>query len=482
MLILVGGSLGLAGFDAGRRIATRQTGLAEMPVLLLCGAIIGGAFGAIAGWLSAPAVRTYLAWRIWVDEDGFKAITATMPFFVLMFTLLLVPIFAMEGRRIADVWLETKISGARARRLFGLATNLLIALMAAFVGIEFGFDLGSQLAISSFDIFPPLAGEGTNLRWFYILSEATIASLCAFPLAIGGYALGRWPRFALALIGLRLGMHMGELSASRVYDFYNGRVNSFDELLQYYGNGRLVLSCLWGALLAIAGYWSARSVIVACTAAGFAVAAALGAWIGFRIQAFYFNDLEWRVLEEVLFFLLGGLGALAGREVGRWIVALRAGSLRRPTAGEWRTLVAGVLLRIAIAAVGLWLGAEAGYWIALLWDEYASPAPFAYGEVALAWIVAGCAIGGALAVLGYRAGHRAPVAAAFLGALLAFAVAPHLAPLQEHLYWGPFPSSDVHAEFWRRALLVTGMLAAALCVLGYLLARWLRPRATTAAV
>jgi MFS family permease len=234
--------------------------------------------------------------------------------------------------------------------------------------------------------------------------------------------------------------------------------------------------------LAAVAYWCARSLTIACMAAGFAVAAAVGAWIGFSIQAFYYNDLEWRVLEEVMFFLLGGLGALAGRELGRWIAALRAGSLRQPSASEWRTLVAGVLLRIAIAAVGLWLGAEAGYWIALLWDEYASPAPFAYGEVALAWIVAGCAVGGALAVLGYREGHRAPVAAAFLGALLGFVVAPHLAPVQEHLYWGPFPSSDVHAELWRRSLLVTGMLAAGLGMLGYLLARWLRPRAEAAAV
>ena len=145
-------------------------------------------------------------------------------------------------------------------------------------------------------------------------------------------------------------------------------------------------------------------------------------------------------------------------------------------------MLSGSLLRIAMAGVGLWLGAEAGYWVALLWDEYVIAAPFAYGEIALAWIVAGCAIGGALAVLGYRAGHRAPVAAAFLGALLAFALGPHWSPMQEHLHWGPFPSSDVHAELWRRSLLVTGMLAAGLGVLGYLLARWLRPRAKSPAV
>ena len=86
-------------------------------------------------------------------------------------------------------------------------------------------------------------------------------------------------------------------------------------------------------------------------------------------------------------------------------------------------------------------------------------------------------MGGALAILGYRYGHHAPTAAVFMGTLLALALAPDWAPMQEHHYWGPFPSSDVHAEAWPRSLLVTVTLATALSLLGYVGVGWLNGRA-----
>jgi hypothetical protein len=265
--------------------------------------------------------------------------------------------------------------------------------------------------------------------------------------------------------------------APRVADLYWGGYTSSDQVAVVWWVSDLIsIGILVPCFVAVA-YWSARSLIVACTTAGFASGAALGAWIGFEIQAFYYNDLEWRALEEVLFFLLGGFGALAGRELGRWVAELRAGLCPLPSGRDWPLLLSGALLRITLAAIGLWLGVEIGYWLALLWDEYASPAPFAYDAIALAWIASGCAIGGALALLGYRFGGRPPVAVVLLGALLAFAIAPHLAPMQEHLYWGPFPSSDVHAGLWRRSLLVTGALAAALSLLGNVGVGWLHGRA-----
>lgn len=362
-----------------------------------------------------------------------------------------------------------------------MLARALVRVAAAALGLRLGFEAGWWTALlwDNWGSTAQFAGEAhVEFSNIWIIT----GSLWGGALGLLGFQVGyRFPAGA-AFLGAYLALGAVHHVGPRLTDLYWGPYPSSDFLALVWTIADLISIGVLVPTFATAAYWSARSVIVACTAAGFAVAAALGAWIGFSIQAFYYNDLEWRVLEEVLFFLLGGLGALAGRELGRWIAALRAGSLRQPSASEWRTLVAGVLLRIAIAAVGLWLGAEAGYWVALLWDEYAIATPFAYGEIALVWIGSGSAVGGALAILGYRFGHRAPIAAVFLGALLAFAVAPHLAPLEEHLYWGPFPSSDAHAELWRRSLLVTGMLAAGLGVLGYVSAGWLHRHAGAEAV
>jgi hypothetical protein len=287
-----------------------------------------------------------------------------------------------------------------------------------------------------------------------------------------GYKTGRRFAPAAGFVGAYLALDAVRHVAPRINDLYWGAYTSSDHVFFVWWVSRLISISFLVPCFAAVAYWSARSLKLACTAAGFGAAGALGAWIGFKIQDLYYNDLEWRVLEEVLFFLLGGLGALAGRELGRWVAELRAGLRPLPSGRDWTKLLSGSLLRIALAAVGLWLGVEIGYWLALLWDEYASAAPFAYDEIALVWIASGCAIGGALAVLGYRHSSRPPVAAALLGALLAFAIAPDLAPMQDHLYWGPFPSSDVHAEMWRRSLIVTATLAAALSMLGYVSAGW----------
>jgi hypothetical protein len=366
------------------------------------------------------------------------------------------------GRCLIQIW-------PRGEHAPGLDRQIVegpMRLVAAAIGLSLGYEAAYWTAaiwdqwFDSTQTVPQHDREQAHL-WIGALFSWSGALIAI------GYKTGRRFAPAAGFAGAYLTMEAVRYVRPRLADLYWGPYTSSDQVAFVWWIADLISIGILVPCFAAVEYWSARSLMVACTAAGFGAAGALGAWIGFEIQAFYYNDLEWRVLEEVLFFLLGGLGALAGRDLGRWIAARRAELRPFPSAREWPILLSRSLLRIALAAAGLWLGAEAGYWVALLWDEYASAAPFAYGEIALVWIASGCVLGGALAVLGYWRGSRPPIAAALLGALLAFAAAPYLAPLQEHLYWGPFPSSDVHAGLWRRSLLVTGTLAAALSMLGY---------------
>jgi hypothetical protein len=57
------------------------------------------------------------------------------------------------------------------------------------------------------------------------------------------------------LIGLRVGLHAGELSALHVWDYYRERAQSFDHLSVVYMSARLGFGCLWAAVLAVAGFW-----------------------------------------------------------------------------------------------------------------------------------------------------------------------------------------------------------------------------------
>jgi hypothetical protein len=377
------------------------------------------------------------------------------------------------GRCLARIWPH----GEHAPGLGGQIARGLTRLVAAALGLSLAYEAAYWTAAIWEQWFDTTQTVPEHDRQQAHLWIDALFSWGGALIAIG-YKTGRRFAPAAGFLGAYLAVEAVRHVAPRINDLYWGAYTSSDDVFLVWWIADLISVGILVPCFAAVAYWSARSLTVACTAAGFAVAGALGAWIGFEIQAIYYNDLEWRVLEEVLFFLLGGLGALAGRDLGRWIAALRSELRPFPSAREWPILLSRLLLRIALAAAGLWLGAEAGYWVALLWDEYASAAPFAYGEIALVWIASGCVLGGALAVLGYRHGTRPPIAFSLLGALLAFAVAPHLAPMQDHLYWGPFPSSDVHAELWRRSLLVTGALAIALSLLGYVSAHWLhRPGA-----
>ena len=251
-------------------------------------------------------------------------------------------------------------------------------LVAAAIGLRLGYEVAYWAAaiwehwFNTAQTVPQHDREQAHV-WIGVLF------LCGGTLIAIGYRTGRRFAPAAGFLGAYLGLDAVRTVGSRLVDLYWGTYTSSDQVFFVDWIAGLTSIGILVPCFAAVAYWSARSLTVACTAAGFAAAAALGAWIGFEIQAFYYNDLEWRVLEEVLFFLFGGLGALAGCALGRWISELRAGSRALPAARDWTALLSGSLLRIAMAGVGLWLGAEAGYWVALLWDEYATAAPFAYG-------------------------------------------------------------------------------------------------------
>jgi hypothetical protein len=205
--------------------------------------------------------------------------------------------------------------------------------------------------------------------------------------------------------------------------------------------------------------------------------AALGAWTANLIQASRYNDPDWEWLDAALVALFSALLGLAGVDCSRCIIAVPPVAQRPPSGRCWA--IARTLTRIAIGAVGLRLGAEAGFLLSILWDTFGSAATNAaeaYREFVNVWIALGCLIGGSLAVLGYRVGTRAPAAAAFIGSYAALWAVPHVAPAVADLYWGPYPSSDFHALVtFMAALLTTCLLVLVFALVGYWLARWAWP-------
>jgi hypothetical protein len=87
--------------------------------------------------------------------------------------------------------------------------------------------------------------------------------------------------------------------------------------------------------------------------------AALGAWTANLIQASRYNDPDWEWLDAALVALFSALLGLAGVDCSRCIIAVPPVAQRPPSGRCWA--IARTLTRIAIGAVGLRLGAEAGF-------------------------------------------------------------------------------------------------------------------------
>jgi hypothetical protein len=204
--------------------------------------------GFLIASMSRGLVESYLHWRIPVDEEGFAPIRSALPAFDLLFAALLSALFGVEGHRFAT----RSFGPMRSRRLLGWAwpVQLMLSLAVATIGVEFAFDLGTGLVRPIGDFLRPL-----DLRWLLVLLWGVLASLLAFPLALVGQAVGRWLPLACALIGLRAGMHAGELSALLIWDYYDERAQSFDDLSVVYMSARLGFGCILATLLASAGYW-----------------------------------------------------------------------------------------------------------------------------------------------------------------------------------------------------------------------------------
>jgi hypothetical protein len=218
---------------------------------------------------------------------------------------------------------------------------------------------------------------------------------------------------------------------------------------------------------------NANKTIIAAILTTAIIGAAAGAQTADAIQAAHYDNPEWINLDAAFVVFSGTLGALAGLELGRWITDIRAGVRSLPVGREWLAFVYRTLLRISAAAIGLRLGAEAGFWIAMMWDTYGSTANTnAYLGFPNVWIGSGCIAGAVFAVLGYWKGLSPPTAAALLGSYLGLLAVPVVKPTVADLYWGPYPSSDFHAlvQMWA-GFLTTSSLVLAFAASGYWSAR-----------
>jgi hypothetical protein len=246
-IALIGGALAVIGWKIGRRTNDKELlRLLAQRGPLWMGRFAGCLAGLFIAWLSRGLVEHYLWWRIPVDEEGFAPIRVALPAFQLLFAVLLCALFGLEGRRFAHG--SFGMIKPLHRAAWAWPVRLIVSFAVAAVGVEFAFDVGAGLVRPLGEFLRPLAHPEDNLRWLLVLSWGVIASILAIPLALGGQAVGRWLPFGLALIGLRVGMHAGELSALRVWDYYDERAQSFDDLSVVYMNARLGLGCFFAAL------------------------------------------------------------------------------------------------------------------------------------------------------------------------------------------------------------------------------------------
>jgi hypothetical protein len=229
------------------------------------GTFAGCMAGLFIAWLSRDLVDSYLRWRIPVDDEGFAPIRVAQPAFQLLFAALLCALFGVEGRRFAS-WSFGMIKPRRLA-VWGVACPT-----DGFLGGGGGrggvcVRRRERLGAAA-RRFSSSAGPEDNLRWLLVLSWGVLAAILAVPLALGGQAVSRWLPVGCALIGLRAGMHAGELSAPLVWDYYDERARSFDDLSVVYMSARLGFGCLWATLLAATGFWVGSKVERRLRAAG----------------------------------------------------------------------------------------------------------------------------------------------------------------------------------------------------------------------
>jgi hypothetical protein len=262
-----GVSLAAIGSQVGPRLSKKEVSrffVDRAPAWI--GTSAGCMAGLLTALLSRGLVEVYLRWRIPVDEEGFAPIRGALPAFHLLFAAMLSALFAIEGRRFASRPFGT----IKPRHMVGWAwlVRLMLSLAAAMIGVEFAFDLSTSMLRPLGEFLRPLAHPEDDLRWLLVLSWGILASILAIPLALGGQAVGRWLPLGFALIGLRAGIHAGELSALLVWDYYDERAQSFDDLSVVYMSARLAFGCLWATLLAATGFWVGSKVEPRLRAAG----------------------------------------------------------------------------------------------------------------------------------------------------------------------------------------------------------------------
>jgi hypothetical protein len=263
LAVIGAGALGNYGLGIGRALQSgghQITVERGAPVFM---AVIAGLFALLVIWQAARLIEAYLYWRIYVDAEAFEPIKATVPPVQILFGSVLAVILAREGYRLGRGLFSQGSETPQPDRLrfcLGWLARLAVALAAAMTGIGFGFDIAEELANSVADSVRPLAPEADDLRWFYIISYAALGYALAIPLAILGYALGRWLPLATAAVGFRLGSYLGALATFQVTDLFDDHVRGSDDLAFAYVRVRLVVECSCMAAFVGSGYWLGRKL------------------------------------------------------------------------------------------------------------------------------------------------------------------------------------------------------------------------------
>ena len=256
-------ALGNYGLGIGRALQSgshQVTVERAAPVFM---AAIAGLFALLVIWQAARLIEAYLHWRIYVDAEAFEPIKATVPPAQILFGSVLAVILAREGYRLGRrLFAPGSVTPQpdRLRFCLGWLARLAVALAAAMTGIGFGFDIAEELVNPVSDFVRPLAHEADDLRWFHIVSFAALGYALAIPLAIFGYALGRWLPLATAAIGFRLGSYLGALATFQLMDFFDDQVRGSDDLAFVYMRVRLVVECSFLAVFVGSGYWLGRKL------------------------------------------------------------------------------------------------------------------------------------------------------------------------------------------------------------------------------